>query len=244
MIEQQTATANHHSEWSTDPDEGRRRFAADVAHYASDHGLDPDGNLALLRVMESWEQTATLDDPSTEPCPVWCDHVGAHRWTHELHTPTPYECGRSSRTHEHATVPGVQVLALETDNSFDPDQRFSEPVHVQIDDWKIEDPGEALTFLQAVADACSIAFPGMRASVTVKVDVPDENIERGSALPRQKASDLLTMSDVAGITGFHIQTIYKWSRLGELPTVRIGRSVRVRRAELEKWTVKHARRTR
>lgn len=61
--------------------------------------------------------------------------------------------------------------------------------------------------------------------------------------PTKGGTDLLTMSDVAGITGYHVQTIYKWSRLGELPTVRIGRSVRVRRGDLEKWLNKQTRRT-
>ncbi|TKV62218.1 helix-turn-helix domain-containing protein [Nakamurella flava] len=49
------------------------------------------------------------------------------------------------------------------------------------------------------------------------------------------------MADAAGITGFHVQSLYRWSRLGTLPTVRIGRSVRVRRADLDRWLTKQQR---
>lgn len=47
-------------------------------------------------------------------------------------------------------------------------------------------------------------------------------------------SDLLSIQEVAGITGLHEITIRRYVRSGELEAVRIGRRIRVRRAALDK----------
>ena len=46
---------------------------------------------------------------------------------------------------------------------------------------------------------------------------------------------LLTIKDVQEITQLGRTTIYELMRSGELPFLKIGRSVRVRRAALDEW---------
>ncbi len=46
---------------------------------------------------------------------------------------------------------------------------------------------------------------------------------------------LLTVPDVARLTNSGRSSVYEWIAKGWLPTVRIGRSVRVRRSDLESW---------
>jgi excisionase family DNA binding protein len=46
---------------------------------------------------------------------------------------------------------------------------------------------------------------------------------------------LLTASDVAAALRIGVSTAYRLMLAGELPSVRIGRSVRVPRAALEEW---------
>ena len=47
-------------------------------------------------------------------------------------------------------------------------------------------------------------------------------------------SDLLSIQEVAEITGLHEITIRRYVRSGELEAVRIGQRIRVRRAALDK----------
>ena len=46
---------------------------------------------------------------------------------------------------------------------------------------------------------------------------------------------LLTIPDVARLTNSGRSSVYEWIAKGWLPTVKIGRSVRVRRADLDRW---------
>lgn len=46
---------------------------------------------------------------------------------------------------------------------------------------------------------------------------------------------LLTVEDVQNVTQLGRTKVYEMIRTGELPVIRIGRSVRVRRETLERW---------
>lgn len=48
-------------------------------------------------------------------------------------------------------------------------------------------------------------------------------------------SDVLTVSELAEYLRVNPQTIYRKAKAGELPVVRIGRAIRFRRIELERW---------
>jgi len=50
----------------------------------------------------------------------------------------------------------------------------------------------------------------------------------------ERMSDLLSIQEVAEITGLHEITIRRYVRSGELEAVRIGQRIRVRRAALDK----------
>ncbi len=45
----------------------------------------------------------------------------------------------------------------------------------------------------------------------------------------------MTMPEVAKATGFHIETLRKWARSGELKTFKVANVVRVHRADLAKF---------
>lgn len=53
------------------------------------------------------------------------------------------------------------------------------------------------------------------------------------------AEALLTIKDVQELTQLSRTKVYGLIRDGELPAVRIGRSVRVRQGELDNWIVSH-----
>ncbi len=47
--------------------------------------------------------------------------------------------------------------------------------------------------------------------------------------------EVMTVSEVAEYLRVNPQTVYRKAKVGELPAVRIGRSIRFRRSELEAW---------
>lgn len=48
----------------------------------------------------------------------------------------------------------------------------------------------------------------------------------------------LTVKDVAGLLQLDIQTVYMWARLGRLPCIRIGRSLRFNYDDIKRWEEK------
>lgn len=47
--------------------------------------------------------------------------------------------------------------------------------------------------------------------------------------------DVLTLEEVAEYLRVHLTTVRRWCRDGQLPALRVGRTVRVRRADLDAW---------
>jgi excisionase family DNA binding protein len=47
--------------------------------------------------------------------------------------------------------------------------------------------------------------------------------------------DVLTLEEVADYLRVHLTTVRRWCREGQLPALRVGRTVRVRRADLDTW---------
>lgn len=50
-----------------------------------------------------------------------------------------------------------------------------------------------------------------------------------------KEARLLTVDEVAALLGFHRQTVYEKVASGEIPHIRIGRTVRFDQGELRRW---------
>ena len=48
-------------------------------------------------------------------------------------------------------------------------------------------------------------------------------------------TEVMTVSEVAQYLRVNPQTVYRKAKAGELPAVRIGRAIRVRRSELDEW---------
>lgn len=48
-------------------------------------------------------------------------------------------------------------------------------------------------------------------------------------------TEVMTVSEVAQYLRVNPQTVYRKTKAGELPAVRIGRAIRFRRSELEAW---------
>lgn len=65
---------------------------------------------------------------------------------------------------------------------------------------------------------------------------PDGSGGRGS-----RVNEVLTLEEVAGYLRVHYTTVRRWCREGELPAVKIGRTYRVRRADLDAWWEQRAR---
>ncbi len=55
------------------------------------------------------------------------------------------------------------------------------------------------------------------------------------AAPERTPGDLMTVEQVAAYLQLNKLTVYKYVRSGELPAVRLGRSFRVRRADVEEF---------
>ena len=51
---------------------------------------------------------------------------------------------------------------------------------------------------------------------------------------------LLTSDEVADLLGVQKSTIYQWTHEGFIPYVKLGRCVRFRTADIEKWVEKRA----
>lgn len=57
----------------------------------------------------------------------------------------------------------------------------------------------------------------------------------------KKGERLLTLPEVADYIGVPLQTLYAWRSRGDGPRgIRVGKHVRVRRDELERWLELHA----
>lgn len=50
---------------------------------------------------------------------------------------------------------------------------------------------------------------------------------------------LLNVKEVADFLRVNTNTVYVWARQGRLPAIKIGRSWRFRRSDLEAWLEKH-----
>ena len=60
---------------------------------------------------------------------------------------------------------------------------------------------------------------------------------------RNEPERLWTAEDVAAFLGLHPQTVYAKSRAGEIPSHKIGRSLRFRPSEVQAWVEEQARST-
>ncbi len=47
--------------------------------------------------------------------------------------------------------------------------------------------------------------------------------------------EVLTAEEVAAYLRVHLMTVRRWCRQGELPAAKVGRSYRIRRADLDRW---------
>jgi len=45
----------------------------------------------------------------------------------------------------------------------------------------------------------------------------------------------LTIAQTADLLGLHQQTIYRWTRKGKMPSLRLGGTVRIDPAQLSEW---------
>ena len=54
-------------------------------------------------------------------------------------------------------------------------------------------------------------------------------------------SPLMTIDEAAAYTRLSRAKVYAMAQTGDIPTVKIGRSVRVRRDRLERWLDEHSR---
>lgn len=52
---------------------------------------------------------------------------------------------------------------------------------------------------------------------------------------RNEPEPLWTVEEVAVFLGVHVQTVYEKSRLGEIPSIKIGSRLRFRPAEIQAW---------
>lgn len=58
----------------------------------------------------------------------------------------------------------------------------------------------------------------------------------------KKPEKLLTIAEVADLCGVHEQTVYRWTRTGEMKVLRLGarrRWLRVTESELVRWQENH-----
>lgn len=53
-------------------------------------------------------------------------------------------------------------------------------------------------------------------------------------------SEWMTLADIASDLRVPLATVYQWSSGGELPKIKIGKHVRIRRADFEAWCDAHA----
>ncbi|MBI3318125.1 MAG: helix-turn-helix domain-containing protein [Candidatus Omnitrophica bacterium] len=51
-------------------------------------------------------------------------------------------------------------------------------------------------------------------------------------------AEVMTVSEVAEYLRVNPQTVYRKTKAGELPALRIGRAIRFRRVEVEEWMKK------
>lgn len=58
----------------------------------------------------------------------------------------------------------------------------------------------------------------------------------GGAPANEPALEMLTPPEVAKLLGLNKSTVYRLIQTGAMPSVKIGRSVRVRRADLAAWS--------
>jgi excisionase family DNA binding protein len=54
-------------------------------------------------------------------------------------------------------------------------------------------------------------------------------------------NEVMTLEEVADYLRVHYTTVRRWCRGGELPALKVGRTYRVRRADLEDWWTRQAR---
>lgn len=47
--------------------------------------------------------------------------------------------------------------------------------------------------------------------------------------------EVMTAEEVAAYLRVHLITVRRWCRQGELPAVKVGRSYRIRRTDLDRW---------
>ena len=73
-----------------------------------------------------------------------------------------------------------------------------------------------------------------QAARAARLGCPRANVTRPWTLPRPSADSLLTVDDIARILKLNPQTVRNWIDQGYLRAIRIGRNVRVTRAEFDR----------
>ena len=58
-------------------------------------------------------------------------------------------------------------------------------------------------------------------------------------MPRLTMENLLTPQEIADVLGVKASTIYQWTHEEYIPHVKLGRFVRFRQSQVERWLEKH-----
>jgi excisionase family DNA binding protein len=61
--------------------------------------------------------------------------------------------------------------------------------------------------------------------------------------PSHASEDILTVEEVARYLRVHPVTVQRWVRAGTLPAARVGRTYRIKRADLDLWWAANRART-
>ena len=69
--------------------------------------------------------------------------------------------------------------------------------------------------------------------------MPDNTAMTGAAKPPTTVDQLLTVAEIAATLRMNQQTIRNWIEAGTLPAIRIGRRVRIRRADFNALVSAH-----
>ena len=60
-----------------------------------------------------------------------------------------------------------------------------------------------------------------------------------SQMQEEPMDEVMTAEEVAAYLRVHLITVRRWCRQGELSAVKVGRSYRIRRADLDRWWAQH-----
>jgi excisionase family DNA binding protein len=151
---------------------------------------------------------------------------------------------RALRQQQEQIQQQIEALRKQADGALD----WVRDWHQRVRQTVLEAAAQQSSLLPMARELARMRAPRERGAQALRLEIVEARSQLEAALgqflpempempaePAKPAKALLTVQEAAALLAVSDKTLYRMARLGQVPHVRVGRSLRFRREELEAW---------